>query len=39
MAHIVLPDGTTVAEFMAPQIEQSYESGKMPSMLPQLEAG
>ena len=33
MAHIVLPDGSTVGEFMAPQIEISYRDGKMPSLL------
>lgn len=33
---IVLPDGKTVGEYMAPQIETAYESGKMPDMLPML---
>ncbi len=33
MAHIVLPDGQTVGQFMAPQIETAYELGQMPSML------
>jgi len=37
MAHIVLPDGTTVAEYMIPQIEQAYESKKMPEALPFLQ--
>jgi len=36
MANIVLPDGSTVSEFMLPQIEQAYESGNMPKMLPHL---
>ncbi len=39
MANIVLPDGSTVAEFMAPQIEQSYRTGAMPSALPELTTG
>ncbi len=33
MAHIVLPDGQTVGQFMAPQIETAYELGQMPSLL------
>ena len=33
MAHIVLPDGRTVGQFMTPQIESAYKSGKMPPML------
>ncbi len=37
MANIVLPDGQTVSDFMKPQIEQAYSSGKMPSILPMLE--
>lgn len=37
MAHIVLPDKTTVAEFMTPQIEEAYKTGKMPALLPMLE--
>ena len=34
MAHIVLPDGSTVGHFMRPQIETAYERGNMPLMLP-----
>lgn len=37
MAHIVLPDGQTVGEYMTPQIEAAYSTGKMPPMLPYLE--
>ena len=37
MAQTVLPDGTTMGAWAKPQIEQAYESGQMPSMLPQLE--
>jgi len=33
MAHIVLPDGKTVGDFMRPQIKQSYETKKMPALL------
>jgi len=33
---IVLPDGQTIGEFMAPQIEMAYETRKMPPMLPML---
>jgi len=34
MAHIVLPDGSTVGDFMKPQIEQVYLTGQMPPLLP-----
>ena len=34
---IVLPDGKTVGEWMAPQLEAAYESGKMPPLLPMFE--
>ena len=34
---IVLPDGKTVGEWMAPQLEAGYESGKMPPLLPMFE--
>jgi hypothetical protein len=37
MAHIVLPDGSTVGEYMIPQIEQAYLNRKMPKMLPLLD--
>lgn len=37
MAHIVLPGGQTVGDFMTPQIEEAYRSKKMPQMLPLLE--
>lgn len=33
---IVLPDGKTVGEYMAPQIEAAYTTGEMPPMLPML---
>lgn len=31
---IVLPDGRTAGEWMAPQIEEAYQTGEMPAMLP-----
>jgi hypothetical protein len=34
LAHLVLPDGKTVGQFMLPQVEAAYESGKMPKLLP-----
>lgn len=34
MPYVVLPDGTTVGDFMVPQIESAYETGRMPSLLP-----
>lgn len=33
MANIMLPNGSTVGEFMLPQIEESYKIGGMPKML------
>lgn len=37
MANIVLPGGGTVGDFMRPQIERAYLSGRVPSLLPMLE--
>ena len=34
LAHLVLPDGKTVGQFMLPQVEAAYETGKMPKLLP-----
>lgn len=34
LAHIVLPDNRTVGEWIKPQIQTAYESGKMPKLLP-----
>jgi len=34
---IVLPDGRTAGEWIAPQIEMAYQTGQMPAMLPMLE--
>jgi len=33
MAHVVLPDGRTMAEASIPQIAQAYKDGKMPPLL------
>ena len=33
LSHIVLPDGSTVGQFMLPQVDQAYRSGEMPPML------
>ena len=35
LAHIYLPDGRTVGEFIRPQIEESYRTGRISLMLPQ----
>lgn len=34
LANIVLPNGSTVGELLAPQIENAYENGAMPAGLP-----
>ena len=34
LAHIVLPNGNTVGQFMLPQVATAYETGKMPALLP-----
>lgn len=34
MAHIVMPDGKTVAEHARPMIAQAYKSGKVAALLP-----
>lgn len=34
MAHLVLPDGSTVGQWMEPQIAEVYETGEMPALLP-----
>lgn len=36
MANIVLPNGSTVSQFMLPQISEAYERGTMPKLLPDL---
>jgi hypothetical protein len=43
LAHILLPDGTTVSEHTGPALEHTYATGEMaellPSAKPQLESG
>ncbi len=39
LAWVVLPDGSTAGEWMAPQIERAYTGGAMPSALPALGTG
>jgi hypothetical protein len=34
LAHMVLPNGTTVGDFMGPQLVDVYEHGQMPALLP-----
>ena len=34
LANIVLPDNTTAGEWMLPQIEHAYRTGKMPPLPP-----
>lgn len=34
---IVLPDGSTVGDWVMPQVERAYQIGQMPDMLPMLE--
>ncbi len=38
-AHVVLPDGSTVGQWLAPQLAEVYESGQMPSSLMALGSG
>ena len=34
LAHLVLPNGSTVGEWVGPQIASAYTSGQMPALLP-----
>lgn len=34
LAHTMLSDGSTVREWMGPQLEHVYQTGQMPSLLP-----
>jgi hypothetical protein len=34
MGNIVMPDGRTVAQHVTPKIEEAYETGRVPLMLP-----
>ena len=33
LAHVVLPDGTTVGEWIAPQLERAYAQNAMPALM------
>ena len=37
LAHIVLPSGQSVGEWLAPQVERAYTTGRMPALLPLME--
>jgi hypothetical protein len=39
LAYTVLPDGSTAGDWIRPQIEAAYGSGRMPEMLPALGPG
>lgn len=39
LAHTLLPSGETVGEWIEPQIDAAYDSGRMPSVLPQIGTG
>lgn len=34
MAHIILPNGQSVGDYVLPQIAAAYEGGSMPRLLP-----
>jgi hypothetical protein len=38
LAHTLLPDGSTAGDWLGPQIADAYATGRMPSILPALEA-
>lgn len=38
LADVMLPDGSRVADFIKPQIEEVYQTGQMPELLPGLKA-
>lgn len=35
LAHLVLPDGATVGDTVAPRLVEAYESGAVPALLPE----
>jgi hypothetical protein len=39
LAHTVLPSGQTAGEWLIPQVADAYQTGAMPTLLPQLTAG
>lgn len=38
LAHIILPDGKRVGDYLVPQLKAAYDSGEMPKMLPDYTA-
>lgn len=34
LAHVVVPDGRVVKDWLGPQLEQAYADGRMPKLLP-----
>lgn len=34
LTRVMLPDGSTVGEWIAPQLDQAYQSGRMPALMP-----
>ncbi len=34
LAHVVLPNGDTIGDWLAPQIANAYDTKKMPPLLP-----
>ena len=34
LAHMVLPDGQTVGQWLLPQVAEAYDTRQMPPMLP-----
>lgn len=39
LAHVVLPDGATVGDWIRPQVAIAYERGEMPPLLPDYSRG
>jgi len=39
MMHTVMPDNSTVSEWLSPQINEIYQSGRMPPLLPWVRSG
>ena len=37
LAHILLPNGQTAGDYILPRIEESYQTGNMPPLIPLLE--
>lgn len=39
LAHVMTPDGSTVHEWLAPQLERAYATGQMPALMPGASRG